>query len=70
MYLDDKHYFMLGYILKVSLKTKVSSELSEDGGRDQFTLCEFLKELTKMWIFRAGIKSCLERGVRIGNLRR
>ena len=48
MYLHDKHYFMLGYILKVSLKTKVSGELSEDGERDQFSLCEFLKQLTKM----------------------
>lgn len=34
---------MLGHILKVSLKTNFSSELSEDGERDQILLCEFLK---------------------------
>lgn len=43
MYLQDKHYFMLGYILKVSLKTNFSGELSEDGECDQISLCEFLK---------------------------
>lgn len=57
---------MLGYILNVPLKTKIWDELGEDGECDQISLCEFLKELSKMWIFRAGIKRCLQRRVRIG----